>query len=152
MSHSHPLEGNAHLSVKDHINHAINFFASMPFAIAMLALIALFSVIGTVIPQNKTVDFYRATYGDSFYAVIKSFDITDMYHSWWYNGLIAALLISLVAGTFRHGYYIAQKLKRINSIPVKPAKHVVLEMELESAEDTATEDAEDRIQIGRAHV
>ena len=40
----------------------LRFLADLRFAIAILLLIALFSVLGTVIEQDQSIEFYKLNY------------------------------------------------------------------------------------------
>ena len=107
------------------INKVIGIVSSMPFAIGLLCVLALLSVIGTLIAQNRSVDTYRATYGDFWYSMFDTFGFFDMYHSWWYLSLLSLLLLSLVIATVRHGYYIVAGVKPIKVVPALPRKHAL---------------------------
>jgi cytochrome c biogenesis protein len=49
-----------------------------------------------VILQNGARQDYLRLYGDAFYNLIKVFSIDDMYHAWWFLGLIIILCINIV--------------------------------------------------------
>lgn len=72
------------------------FFCSVKLAVYTLILLACTSVIGTVILQNGTQQQYLREYGPGFYNLIKIFDFDDMYHAWWFLGLIFILCINIV--------------------------------------------------------
>ena len=40
----------------------LRFLADLRFAIAILLLIALFSIVGTVIEQDQSIEFYKLNY------------------------------------------------------------------------------------------
>jgi cytochrome c biogenesis protein len=69
---------------------------SMGFAIGLLVVIALLSIIGTVIPQNLSLDHYVHRYGEVNGYIIKFLSIDDVYHSWWYASLILMLCGNIV--------------------------------------------------------
>ncbi len=72
------------------------FFCSVKLAVYTLILLAVTSVIGTVILQNGTKQEYIRLYGEPFYNLIKVFNIDDMYHAWWFLALIVVLCINIV--------------------------------------------------------
>jgi len=72
------------------------FFCSARLAVCTLVLLALTSIIGTVILQNGTRDEYIKFYGHGWYNLIRAFDFDDMYHAWWFLSLIAVLCINIV--------------------------------------------------------
>jgi len=72
------------------------FFCSVKLAVYTLVLLASTSVIGTVILQDGKEQQYIQEYGQAFYNIIKVFDFDDMYHAWWFLGLIVILCINIV--------------------------------------------------------
>lgn len=72
------------------------FFCSARLAVYTLVLLALTSIIGTVVLQNGTRDEYIKFYGHGWYNLIRAFDFDDMYHAWWFLGLITVLCINIV--------------------------------------------------------
>lgn len=68
---------------------------SMKFGIVLLLIIGLFSIIGTLIPQNQTQTFYASNYKGIFYEIIHAFDLGRLYTSFWYKGLIGLLVVNL---------------------------------------------------------
>ena len=67
-----------------HTNEVWGFFASVRLAIFTLCSLALTSIIGTVIPQNKPDSWYVETYGPATAQFFQVLDIPDMYGSWWF--------------------------------------------------------------------
>ncbi len=74
-----------------------DFFKSLKLTISLLILLALVSVIGTVITQNATPQEYVQRYGSSLYEVLDFFNLFDMYHSWWFQVILVFLVINLIA-------------------------------------------------------
>jgi len=72
------------------------FFCSVKLAVYMLVLLAGSSIIGTIVLQNGTPAQYIREYGESFYNLIKVFNIDDMYHAWWFLGLLVILCLNIV--------------------------------------------------------
>ena len=69
--------------------------SSVKFAVTILSLITIASVIGTVIPQNLSPDEYLQRYGERFYALFRLLHWTDLYHSIWFTTLLICLVVSL---------------------------------------------------------
>lgn len=76
-------------------------------AIALLLLIALFSVSGTVIEQGQSPAFYQANYpehpalfGFLSWKVIQVVGLDHVYRTWWFLGLLVLFGTSLSACTF----------------------------------------------------
>ena len=71
-----------------------SFFRSMRFGIILLVLIAVLSVIGTVIPQQKEVAWYAQTY-QGFHGTILMLKLNDVFHSWYFLLLLVLLALNL---------------------------------------------------------
>ncbi|MFA5902568.1 MAG: cytochrome c biogenesis protein ResB [Desulfobacula sp.] len=72
------------------------FFCSAQLAVYTLVILAFTSIIGTVILQNGTEQEYIEFYGHGWYNLIKTFNFDDMYHSWWFLGLIVILCVNII--------------------------------------------------------
>ncbi len=68
----------------------------MKTAIVILLSLAVTSIIGTVIPQNKNPTEYLQAFGEFLYRLFDVFDFFDMYGSWWFQLLIVLLTINIV--------------------------------------------------------
>ena len=66
----------------------------MKMAIVILLSLAVTSIIGTVIPQNKNPTEYLQAFGEFLYRLFDVFDFFDMYGSWWFQLLIILLTIN----------------------------------------------------------
>lgn len=81
--------------------------SNLRFAITILLIIAGLSIVGTVIEQNQSLEFYkenypenRAIFGVINWQIIKSFSLDDVYRSWWYLSFLVLLGISLITCSF----------------------------------------------------
>lgn len=77
-------------------NRVWDFFASVRLAIFTLCSLALTSIIGTIIPQNKPDNWYVETYGAATAQFFQILDIPDMYGSWWFLLLLGLLSANLI--------------------------------------------------------
>lgn len=84
----------------------VSLLANLRFAVALLLLIALFSVVGTVIEQGQTLDFYRENYplqpalfGFLTYERILAWGLNRVYSTWWFLTLLILFGASLVTCT-----------------------------------------------------
>ena len=77
-------------------NRIWDFFASVRLAIFTLCSLALTSIIGTIIPQNKPGNWYAETYGAATAQFFQILDIPDMYGSWWFLLLLGLLCANLI--------------------------------------------------------
>nr|YP_010201399.1 Cytochrome c biogenesis protein [Skeletonema grevillei]YP_010201447.1 Cytochrome c biogenesis protein [Skeletonema grevillei]UAM92038.1 Cytochrome c biogenesis protein [Skeletonema grevillei]UAM92082.1 Cytochrome c biogenesis protein [Skeletonema grevillei] len=81
--------------------------ADLRFAIFILLVIAAFSVIGTVIEQDQSIETYKLNYpltnrvfGFLSWDIILKFGLDHVYKTWWFITLILLFGISLLTCTF----------------------------------------------------
>lgn len=72
------------------------FFCSVKLSVVTLILLAVTSIVGTIILQNGNEREYLKLYGEFFYKLIKLFQFDDMYGAWWFLALIVLLCINIV--------------------------------------------------------
>ena len=72
------------------------FFCSVKLTVVLLLSLAFTSIIGTVIPQNENPEAYLQAYGAFRYQLLSALGIFDMYHSWWFQGLLLFLTVNIV--------------------------------------------------------
>ena len=73
-----------------------DFFCSLKLSISLLILLAVTSIIGTVIPQGPQPE-YLAHISQMKIRIYSSLGFFDMYHSWWFILLLYLLTVNLVA-------------------------------------------------------
>ena len=81
---------------KGFIAIVLDLFRSVRLSIFLLILLAILSIIGTLIKQNGDSAEYVQHYGPNLYEILRFFVLFDMYHSWWFSAILAALVINLV--------------------------------------------------------
>lgn len=69
------------------------FFSSIKLAIWLLVAIALFSLIGTFIPQNQEPEFYLSRYGQYGYQALLKAGLNSIYSSWWF--ILSVILFAM---------------------------------------------------------
>ncbi len=77
-------------------NPVFAFFASVKLALLILFLLATTSIIGTIIPQKESYQWYVQNYNESTANLFQVLSIPDMYNSWWFLGLLGLLSINLI--------------------------------------------------------
>lgn len=97
----------------------------MKTGIILLVVIALLSIIGTVIPQGNQAEFYLHSYSKFWSGLILAFDFDKVYSSWWYILLTVLLLINLFFCS----------IKRFKPILKKSFKDPVLKPKLKNYRD-----------------
>jgi len=85
------------LSAKDSsfVDHIWDFFCSLKLAITTLILLAVTSIIGTVLPQTATEQENLQMFGETKFRLFQALDFFDMYHSWWFLALLALFSVNL---------------------------------------------------------
>jgi cytochrome c biogenesis protein len=81
-----------------------DLFASVKFAVVIFSIIALTSIIGTVIEQNaepeKNIKILTRMFGEdaapAIYSVLDKLGFMNMYHSWWFVTLLLLFAANLV--------------------------------------------------------
>ncbi|MFC4160437.1 cytochrome c biogenesis protein ResB [Chitinimonas lacunae] len=76
-------------------------FSSMRFAIALLTVIAIASVIGTVLKQNEPYPNYVVEFGEFWFQPFEALGLYDVYHAGWFLLILAFLVISTSACIYR---------------------------------------------------
>ncbi len=79
------------------------FFTSITLAIILIALIALFALVGTLIPQEaftREVD-YIARYGVEGYNILKKLQLTNIFGSWYFLFIMTLFTLNLAACTHK---------------------------------------------------
>ncbi len=77
------------------------FFSSLKLTIPLLIVLAALSVIGTLITQNASEQEYIHRYGETTYKILKGLGLFNMYHSWWFIGVLVLLAINLIACSWK---------------------------------------------------
>jgi cytochrome c biogenesis protein len=60
------------------------FFSSVKLAVVLLIILAIVSVIGTVIQQNQAPETYLREYSPATVQLFEMLGFFDMYHTWWF--------------------------------------------------------------------
>lgn len=81
----------------DFFNSLSNLFRSVKLTITLLILLAVLSILGTIITQNASRADYIQRYGVKLYEIMNFFNLFDMYHSWWFIAILLLLVINLIA-------------------------------------------------------
>jgi cytochrome c biogenesis protein len=74
-----------------------DFFCSLKLTIALLIILSITSIIGTVIQQGRTPEQYLQVYSERTYRLFEALNFFDMYNSWWFLSLLGIFSINLIA-------------------------------------------------------
>lgn len=83
----------------------IKSLANLKLAIFLLLLIAFFSGLGSIIEQDKPIEFYKTIYTRSFFGLpiwiyLQQLSLTHIYSSWWFFLLLIIFGSCLLSCTF----------------------------------------------------
>lgn len=70
---------------------------SVKLTVFLLILLALTSILGTLIQQNAPAMEYIRQFGPGLYRFLNLLGLFDMYHSWWFRGIIVLLAMNILA-------------------------------------------------------
>jgi cytochrome c biogenesis protein len=73
---------------------SVELLSSMRFAISLLTVICIASVIGTVLKQNEPLNNYVNQFGPFWADVFGALNLYTVYSSWWFLLILAFLVIS----------------------------------------------------------
>ncbi|HDR14992.1 MAG TPA: cytochrome c biogenesis protein ResB [Desulfobacteraceae bacterium] len=93
-----------------------SFFSSIKLAVVLLILIALTSIAGTLLPQNEGAAEFVSRLNPAAENIWRIMGLDNIYHSWWFRLLLAALALNLTFCTLER---LPGALKTYRS-PLKP--------------------------------
>ena len=96
-----------------------DFFCSLKLTIVTLILLAMTSIIGTVVQQGRAPQDYLKEYSETTYRVLSTLKFTDMYHSWWFLGLLEIFALNLIACSIKR---LPRVLKTVREPVLVPAE------------------------------
>ncbi|GMR04404.1 MAG: cytochrome c biogenesis protein ResB [Thermodesulfobacteriota bacterium] len=76
-----------------------SFFNSLKLTLGVLLTLAIVSIIGTIIEQNKPIEDYLSSYGPGWTKVILSMGLDNMFHTWWFNAIAGLLTVNIIVCT-----------------------------------------------------
>ena len=89
----------------------IELLSSMRFAIALLTIICIASVIGTVLKQHEPAINYVNQFGPFWAEVFMSLQLSTVYSAWWFLLILAFLVTSTSLCIARNTPKIIEDLK-----------------------------------------
>jgi len=116
-----------------------DFLSSLTLAIIIFSLIAITSIIGTLIPQNqepeRTIEAISQLVGSSFaptaYRIADMLDFTSMYNSWWFISLLFIFAANLIICSIERLPKIWKLIKEpIKPLPVETFNGMPISMEI----------------------
>lgn len=75
----------------------------MRFAVSLLTILAIASVVGTVLKQAEPYANYISQFGPFWFPVFESLGLYDVYHAAWFLAILSFLVLSTSLCIFRNG-------------------------------------------------
>ncbi len=94
------------------LNVVVRFFSSVKLAIFLFIILAITSIIGTVLPQGESLQFYLENFGPFWFKIIRTLHLYDTYHAWWYLTLLGLFSINLIVCTIKRLPYTLRIFKK----------------------------------------
>ena len=73
--------------------------SSVKFTVFILLSVALLSIVGTVVEQNRPLETYVMSYGEEWAEFIMTYGLNDMYHATWFTFMLVLLITNIIACT-----------------------------------------------------
>jgi cytochrome c biogenesis protein len=86
-------------------------FSSMRFAISLLTLLAIASIIGTVLKQNEAYSNYIIEFGPFWFKAFALLGLYDVYHAGWFLGILVFLVLSTSFCIYRQTPLMLREIK-----------------------------------------
>lgn len=93
------------------LRQAAELLSSMRFAIALLTVICIASVIGTVIQQHDSMAGYVSKFGPFWAGLFMALKLNAVYSAWWFLLILAFLVVSTSLCIARHAPKMLADLK-----------------------------------------
>jgi len=93
------------------VRAAVELFSSMRFAIALLTVICIASIIGTVLKQHEPINNYINQFGPFWAALFRTAGLDSIYSAWWFLLILTFLVISTSLCIARNTPHIFKDLK-----------------------------------------
>ena len=93
------------------LSDAVELLSSMRFAISLLTVIAIASIIGTVVTQSQPMPNYVNQFGPFWFEVFARFSIYSVYSAWWFLLIMAFLVTSTSLCIARNAPKMIQDMK-----------------------------------------
>ena len=96
---------------KPYSTQLVQFLGSMNLAITLLVVLALASIIGTVLQQNQPYSSYVIKFGSFWFEIFRLLGLYDVYSSIWFLVILAFLVISTATCIVRNTPGMLRELK-----------------------------------------
>ncbi len=98
--------------------------SSMRFAVALLTVLSIAAVVGTVIPQNRPLQDYVFTFGTFWSRIFSWLGLYDVYSSLWFVLILVFLVLSTTLCLVRHVPSFVREMKSFRtSVKINTVRH-----------------------------
>jgi cytochrome c biogenesis protein len=85
--------------------------SSMRFAVSLLTVLAVASVVGTVLKQAEPYPNYVAQFGQFWFPVFETLGLYDVYHASWFLVILTFLVVSTSLCVYRNGPLMLREMR-----------------------------------------
>jgi len=93
----------------------LEFLSSMNLAITLLVVLAVASVIGTVLQQNQPYPDYIIKFGPFWFDLFRQLGLYDVYGTGWFIGILAFLVLSTSVCIYRQTPILWREMTRFRT-------------------------------------
>ena len=93
----------------------IHLLSTMRFAITMLSVVAIASIIGTVVKQSEPYNNYLIQFGQFWFPIFEAFDVYNIYQAFWFLVILLFLVVSTSLCVSRNSPKIIKDIRRFQS-------------------------------------
>jgi len=86
--------------------------SSMRFAVSVLTVVSIASIIGTVLKQNEPYNNYLIQFGPYWFDFFKMLGMYDIYHAAWFLAILLFLVISVSLCVYRQSPQIIKDVRQ----------------------------------------
>ena len=90
---------------------AFELLSSMRFAVSILTLLGVASIIGTVLKQNEPYTNYVVEFGQFWFGLFEQMGLYDVYHSVWFLSILVFLVASTSLCVYRNSPLILREIR-----------------------------------------
>jgi len=90
----------------------LHLLSTMRFAITMLSVVAIASIIGTVVKQSEPYNNYLIQFGQFWFPVFEAFDVYNIYQAFWFLVILLFLVVSTSLCVSRNSPKIIKDIRR----------------------------------------
>jgi len=90
----------------------IHLLSTMRFAITMLSVVAIASIIGTVVKQSEPYSNYLVQFGQFWFPIFEVFDVYNIYQAFWFLIILLFLVVSTSLCVSRNSPKIIKDIRR----------------------------------------